>query len=118
MSETTFTLEIIGDLRTATVDNVEGVACQATCRVIGQRDGLTFELPISCTFGPLDTQDFTPYAELTQEQVIGWLEALGEVSSAKVQISSVLERMAKEAALTPTPVPWAVAQTPAPSGGA
>lgn len=58
--------------------------------------------------GPIDTADFTPYNELTEEQVIGWLEAAmtpEQVAQVKADLDAHIEQQ-----INPTsqslPVPW------------
>lgn len=51
---------------------------------------------------------FTPYAELTQDQVVGWVEAaMGEeqVASLKTNIAGQIEAQVNPPVVTP-PLPW------------
>lgn len=40
-----------------------------------------------------DTDNFTPYADLTEEQVIGWLEAGLDVQAMKAGLDSQIEKL-------------------------
>jgi len=54
---------------------------------------------------------FTPYAQLTQDQVIGWVkEALGEeqVANYETNVAAQIENQANPPVVTP-PLPWASA---------
>jgi hypothetical protein len=55
-----------------------------------------------------DSEAYTPYNELTEEQVIGWVKtALGEatVSLYESKVDEQIERMTKPSTVSP-PVPW------------
>jgi hypothetical protein len=57
----------------------------------------------------LDESDYTPYADLTQAQVIGWVQdALGteQVASLEASVASQIEQQINPTVVTP-PLPWA-----------
>jgi hypothetical protein len=61
---------------------------------------------VGLTLAP-DT-DFTPYADLTQEQVIGWVkDAMGEeqVASYEENVANQIAALANPPVVTP-PLPW------------
>lgn len=86
----------------------------------GVQGSATFELPGKTTMGPVDPQNFTPYSQLTQQQVIDWVNAIEDTETGKLpglrgHIDMVVTRMAEEAALAEKPLPWAPpAPPPAP----
>ena len=51
------------------------------------------------------TPDFTPYADLTEAQVIGWLEASLDVATMQVQLEQRLENIINPPIIQP-PLPW------------
>lgn len=62
------------------------------------------------TFVPLSSGTFTPYDQLTQEQVLGWVWATEYFDKAEVEASTAaqLEQTLNPPVVTPT-LPWATA---------
>ncbi len=82
-------------------------------------DGSVFELPGKTLMGPVDPQNFTPFSQLTPEQVLAWVNAIedtetGAFPGMRAHTEMIATRMAAEAALSTKPLPWAPAPTPAP----
>ena len=71
----------------------------------------TYNATVYGTVGLTYTQGspFTPYADLTQDQVIGWVQdALGDeqVASLEANVAAQLANLANPPVVTP-PLPWA-----------
>lgn len=49
---------------------------------------------------------FTPYADLTQEQVLGWVWAIVNKATVEAQVQSQIDYQKAPVVLTP-PLPWA-----------
>lgn len=61
-----------------------------------------------------DADNFTPYADLTEEQVIGWLEAGLDVDSMKASFDAQIEKLATPTETTfHNPFTTIVEETPA-----
>ena len=57
---------------------------------------------------PLPSGSFTPYAELTQEQVLGWIWANGvDQASTEAAVQTQIENQINPPVVTPA-LPWAV----------
>jgi hypothetical protein len=85
---------------TNVVVRVEARHCATT------EGGLTVSNPRTLITGPADPESFTPFAELTQAQVIGWIEELlGEELIALYQQG--LDQLLVEAQNTVNAPPWA-----------
>ena len=57
----------------------------------------------------LDEGDYTPFAELTKEQVVGWVkDSLGaeQVASLEASVANQIEQQINPTVVTP-PLPWA-----------
>ena len=54
-----------------------------------------------------ENPDFTPYAELTEDQVIGWLESSLDVLSMQEQLAKSIEELINPPIISP-PLPWSV----------
>lgn len=109
-----FTIKITG-LRTATIGGIENAVKQVEWNMIGTEGGQTFELPQATTVPDPQSDGFVPLANLTEVQVIAWIETHEpRLLSIKSHIQSVLDREVAKAALTSTTMPWApVAEVPA-----
>jgi hypothetical protein len=102
-----FAIRITG-LRTQTVAGVPGVVKQVAWTITGTEANQTFELTQTTTVPDPDTTEFVPLAELTEPQVVAWIEAHDiRLPSIKHHIQLVLDRQVEQAALQSTPMPWA-----------
>ncbi len=87
------------------------VVIVATYSVKGVEEGYEAELTeLMQNFSYTGGEDFTPYGDLTEAQVIGWIkDALGEngITSIEANIASQIENQ-KNPPLTPEtlPLPW------------
>ena len=109
-----FTIKVNG-IRTAAVNNHTGVVKQVDWTMIGEESGQKFELPQTTTLADPDGQPFIELANLTEANVIAWIEATDtRIPGIKAHIQYVLDREVAKTALAATPMPWApVAETPA-----
>ena len=108
---TTFTL-VITAARTRNEGGLSDILTAVEWRLIGTGTDALFELPGKTTMGPVDPENFTPYASLSQQQVIDWVNAIEDVAGGqfpgmKAHIEMIVARMEAEAALAPKPLPWA-----------
>ena len=112
-----FTIKVTG-LRTATVGNLQDVVKQVEWTMVGTEAGQTFELPQVTTVPDPDTPQFVPLQNLTEAQVVSWIEAHEtRLPGIKAHIQLVLDREVSKAALATAQMPWAPAQEPAPARG-
>lgn len=109
----TFTIKING-IRTATVGDKTDVVKQVDWIMSGTEESQTFELPQTTTLPDPDGQPFVPLNQLTEAEVIAWVEAHAEnIPAIKAHIEYVLNREVAKAALATASMPWApVEQTP------
>jgi hypothetical protein len=105
-----FAIRITG-LRTQTVAGVPNVVKQVAWTITGTEAGQTFELPQTTTVPDPDAADFVPLEQLTEPQVVAWIEAQDiRLPSIKQHIQLVLDRQVEQAVLQSTPMPWAPAE--------
>lgn len=73
----------------------------------GTQDGFTANVYSTCAVpGPGDP--FTPYADLTQDQVLGWIWANGvDKDAAEAAVDQQLQNMINPPVVQP-PLPWSV----------
>jgi hypothetical protein len=72
------------------------------------QDELTGSVTYSVNLLPADVENFTPYADITQEQAIGWTQAaLGEqrVIDMEAEVQANIDQQ-KIPTPQPTPLPW------------
>lgn len=68
----------------------------------------TFSLPTQVTFGPADPQSFTPFEDITEAEMIGWVNAQADmIASVQAHIDMVVQKEVALAELQPKPLPWA-----------
>ena len=112
-----FTIKVTG-LRTATVGNLQDVVKQVEWTMVGTEAGQTFELPQVTTVPDPDTPQFVPLQNLTEAQVVSWIEAHEtRLPGIRAHIQLVLDREVAKAALATAQMPWAPATEPAPAPG-
>lgn len=110
----TFTTTI-NSARTASEGGLTQVVKQVEFTVTGSQDGQSFALPQSVSLGAAEATSFTPFAQLTESQVVAWVESAFEnMDAVKAHIQIVLDRECAKAALTSETPPWA--PPPAPEG--
>lgn len=101
-----FTYKIIG-ARTATVGDKQNVVKQIEWELTGTESGQSFTLPQTTTLPDPDGQPFIPFEDLTQANIVTWLEASEpRLISIKAHIQGVLDRMVEKASLAETRLPW------------
>ncbi len=110
---TTFTVTITA-ARTKSEGGLSDILTAVEWNMRGTIDDSSFDLPGKTTMGPVDPENFTPYSQLTQQQVLDWVTAIedaegGKFPGMRAHIDMVVTRMAAEAALTSQPLPWAPA---------
>lgn len=111
----TFTYKVNG-IRTTTIGNRANVVKQVDWTLKGTEAGQTFELPQTTELADPDGQPFIDLADLTEADVIGWIEATEtRLPGIKAHIQYVLDREVAKAALTSTTMPWAPVSEPAPA---
>ena len=110
----TFQIKITG-LRTQTINGIENAVKQVEWTMTGTEQGQTFELPQTTTVPDPQSEGFVPLANLTEAEVIAWIETHEpRIAAIQAHIQTVLDREVARAQLQPAVMPWApVAETPA-----
>ena len=110
-----FAIKITG-LRTQTVNGIENAVKQVEWTMVGTEAGQTFELPQTTTVPDPQSDGFVPLANLTEAQVVAWVETHEpRIAAIQAHIQTVLDREVVKSQLQPAAMPWApVVETPAP----
>lgn len=104
----------INNARVSSQDELENVIKEVDVTIKGQDGTCTFELPTTVKFGPADPDDFTDFDDLTEAELIAWVEAQESIEPVKAHIALVLEKEVAKAALAQKPLPWQPAPPPMP----
>lgn len=108
----TFTIKITG-IRTQTVNGLENVVKQVDWTMTGTEGNQSFELPQTTTVPDPQAETFIPLANLTEQQVISWVEANeSRIPAIQAHIQAVLDREVAKAQLVKTAMPWVPVEAP------
>jgi len=101
-----FTIKVTG-LRTATVGDKTHVVKHVEWNIIGEESGQKFELPQTTQLPDPDGQTFIEFANLTETEVIQWIEANDlRIPGIKGHIQNVIDREVAKSTLTTALIPW------------
>jgi len=88
-------------------DNETDVVFNVHWTCSGVQDTYTASVYSTCSLPPADPASFIPYADLTQEQVLGWCWANGvDKDSAEAAVAQQIQNQIDPPITTPT-LPWA-----------
>lgn len=106
---TTFTWSIL-QMQTANVDNLQNFVCSAEWQLTGNDGVNTSSTSALFAYKTEDVTSFTPYTQLTEDQVLGWVkDRLGANGIAHFEgiVQSQLDKMATPFVNPePQPLPW------------
>lgn len=87
-------------------DGLEKIITMVHWRIRGtDEDGIWAETYGTQAVGQLDPETFTPFTDISQEQVVGWLEALIDVDDMKARIDSEITTL-KTPVVATLQAPW------------
>lgn len=104
----------IDAIRVTNIGDLTNVIKKVEWTMNGTEEGQTFSLPQVTDLGDPDPENFVQFAELTEENVVAWIESTEtRLPSIKAHIQMVLDKEVQKAALETKPLPWApVVETP------
>jgi hypothetical protein len=103
-----YTIDIQRALVTSQEDLTD-VVREVEVNVTGKDGNCMFSLPATVKFLQADPEHFIPFENLTQEQLLAWIEESGSLVSVKHHIAYVVAQQVEKAALEQKTLPW---QTP------
>jgi len=101
-------------IRTKTLDGLTGVVKLVEWILEGKLNDQIFSLPQTTTLQDPDPTNFISLNELTEQQVIQWIENAADLTPIKAHIEFVLNKEAAKAALAQEALPWAPPPAPVP----
>jgi hypothetical protein len=76
-------------------------------RCNGTQDSYSASVYSTCSLPPADPANFTPYADLTQDQVLGWIWANGvDKDATEAAVQQQIDNQINPPVIQP-PLPWA-----------
>jgi len=98
-----------------TIPNPAGYVVNAVFEVTGTDGTNTASIDGNCQFTPTEGQNIIPFDQLTQAQVIGWInEATDNQASYYANIDGqIASQINPPVSPANTPLPWATQQAPA-----
>lgn len=112
----------INSCRVTTQGDLTNVVKEVNATITGTDDvytTCTFALPVQVTFGPADPQSFTPFQDITEAEMVAWVNAQTDIiASVQAHIDMVVQKEVALAELQPKPLPWAPPEPTLPSPAA
>jgi hypothetical protein len=113
----------VNAVRVQSENGLSDVVKEVDVTVTGTDGAATFSLPASLKVGSPSPEDFTAFGDLTEEQILAWLDAPPvpgvptTLEGIKMHIAYVVAKEAERLAMEQKPLPWAPAPTipPAPT---
>ena len=115
----------INAARVVAQDGLTDVIKEVEVTVTGTDGAARFDLPTTVKLGAADPGSFTAFGDLTEEQILAWLDVPPtsdvlpgvptQLEGIKAHIAYVVAKEAEKLAMEQKPLPWAPAPgTPAP----
>lgn len=109
----------INSCRVHTQGDIPNVVKEVNVTITGTDDVYTkcvFALPIQVTFGPADPQSFIPFDQITEAEMIEWVNAqTDQLAGTYAHIDLVVQKEVALAELEPKPLPWSPPTPPDPA---
>ena len=107
----------VNAVRVQSENGLSDVVKEVDVTVTGTDGAATFSLPASLKVGSPSPEDFTAFGDLTEEQILAWLDAPPvpfvptTLEGIKMHIAYVVAKEAERLAMEQKPLPWAPAPT-------
>jgi hypothetical protein len=99
----------VDSIRTANVGDLQNVIKQVNYTATGTESDKSFSLPGKVVLDDPNPESFINFENLTESQVIAWIEERPENLGIKNHIKLVVDKMVAEASLQEKTLPWAPA---------
>jgi hypothetical protein len=98
----------VNGLRVVNDGGLTDVVKEVDVTIIGSDSGIEFPLAVTIKLPAPDSSAFTAFADVTEAQVTGWVEAQEDrLQPIKDHIAIVLPQLVAKAVLSEKPLPWA-----------
>lgn len=108
----------INAARVVAQDGLTDVIKEVEVTVTGTDGAAKFDLPTTVKLGAADPSSFTAFGDLTEEQILAWLDAPpipgvpSTLEGVKSHIAFVVAKEAEKLAMEQKPLPWAPVPDP------
>lgn len=107
MQELIFTIRVAG-IKTLDLPDLPQVVKQVDWILSGEMDEFSYELNSSTILPDPQSQEFIPYNELSQEQVVNWIQTTDpRLDGLKAQVANKVLELKMLSELKPEVLPWA-----------
>jgi hypothetical protein len=109
----------INAARVVAQDGLADVVKEVEVTVTGTDGAAKFDLPTTVKLGAADPSSFTAFGDLTEEQILAWLDAPPipgvptTLEGIKAHIAFVVAKEVEKLAMEQKPLPWAPVPDPA-----
>lgn len=97
----------INAARVVSEGGLTDVVKEVEVTVTGADGSATFALPTTAKLADADANNFTPFGNLTEAQMISWVEAIPEIDSLKAHVAIVVAKEVAKLSMESKPLPWA-----------
>jgi hypothetical protein len=95
------------------IDGNTDVVFTVNWNLYGDDNGITGSTPCNTVVPYISGQPFTPFADLTEEQVLGWIDTYTTPVAMQQYTDAVNESIQAQQQLVVLPPPWATISAPA-----
>lgn len=103
--EPTFKITI-NSMLTGTVGNLQDIVKQVEYTIVAEKDNQQTSTTNTVQLPTPSLDNFTSFDDLTEEQVVGWINSLEQTSSIKNYLKEQLEKKIAESVLQVKRAPW------------
>lgn len=96
----------VNSIRVVTQGELNDVVKQIELNVTGVDGEARFELPATLKLDAADEENFVEFDDLTEEQIISWVEDSDLLVPTKAHIAYVVEKEVEKLATQSKPLPW------------
>lgn len=93
-------------MRTETVGALVNVVKEVDCTVTASESGVVSSMSVTAPLGDVDVIGFVPYPELTEETVLGWVDAVLTAQQSKPYLQQMIDSAIAMAAFARPALPW------------
>ena len=97
----------VNGVRVVAEGGLADVVKEVEVTVSGADGAAKFDLPVTVKLGAADSDSFTAFGDLTEAQIVSWLESDPSLDGTKAHIAFVVEKEAAKLAMENKPLPWA-----------
>lgn len=101
----------VNTVRVTTQEDLTDVVKEIEVNVTGVDGEATFSLPVVVKLSAANANSFTSFEDLTEEQIVSWIESDPSLDGTKAHIAFVVAKEVEKLSLELKPLPWAEANS-------